>query len=175
MLLPDTLRRLSAHLRPIAALAACTALAGCFQPLYGSLNGGLASKLQTIAVDPIPDMIGHYLGNDLIFDLNGTGSTVTPQYHLKVQLVEAVSTPLVNSYSGIATSATVNVRANYTLTEAGSTKVVFKGTAVNIVTYDRSNQGFANLRAGRDAEIRNAKVLSDQIRTQIAAFFANGG
>jgi LPS-assembly lipoprotein len=43
------------------------------------------------------------------------------------------------------------------------------------VVYDRSTQRLSNVRAARDAEIRNAKTLADQIRTRIAAFLATRG
>ena len=36
-------------------------------------------------------------------------------------------------------------------------------------TYDRSAQRYANIRAARDAEIRDAKTVADQITTRIAA------
>ena len=36
-------------------------------------------------------------------------------------------------------------------------------------SYDRSAQRFANIRAARDAEIRDAKTLADELTTQIAA------
>ena len=43
------------------------------------------------------------------------------------------------------------------------------GVAFTAATYDRSSQRFANIRAARDAEIRDAKALADQIRTRVAA------
>ena len=57
------------------------------------------ADLAAIAVDPIPDRLGHYLGDDLIYALNGTGSHVTPKYRLTVTLAERVQTPLVNTFS----------------------------------------------------------------------------
>jgi LPS-assembly lipoprotein len=42
-------------------------------------------------------------------------------------------------------------------------------------SYDRTSQRFTNLRAARDAEIRDAKSLSDQISTLIAAAIAAKG
>ena len=43
------------------------------------------------------------------------------------------------------------------------------------VVYDRTSQRLSNVRAARDAEIRNAKVLADQIRTRIAIALATRG
>jgi LPS-assembly lipoprotein len=44
-----------------------------------------------------------------------------------------------------------------------------KGFVVSLSDYDRSSNRFANVRAARDAEIRNAKNLAEQIRSRIAA------
>lgn len=158
---------------PLGGLFGCTMLlAGCFQPLYGTLNGQLREELQAIAVDPIPDRIGHYLGNELIFALNGSGSQAPPKYRLLVTLVEKSQTPLVDTFAGRASAATVVVHADFQLLPVSGGPALLKGTAVSTATYDRSIQRFANLRAARDAEIRNAKTLADQIRTRISAALA---
>ncbi len=64
-------------------------LAGCLQPLYAPAGFGLnssplAAELQAIAVDEIPQRLGHYVRNELIFGLNGTGSQPPPRYRLMV-------------------------------------------------------------------------------------------
>lgn len=159
--------------RRLLAIAPALALAACFQPLYGSLNGQLREELQAIAVDPIPERLGHYLGNELIFALNGSGSTVTPKYRLLVTLNERVQTPLVDTFQSRATAATVVVDANFRLQPAGGGETIISGVATSLATYDRSAQRFANLRAARDAEIRDAKALADQIKTRIAAALAS--
>ena len=148
------------------------ALTGCFQPLYGGLNGKLVDELQAIAIDPIPDRIGHYLGNELVFALNGTGSDVTTKYRLHVTLAEKVQTPLVDTFAGRASAATIYVEASYKLTLAGSSTIVDEGIATSLASYDRTAQRFANLRAARDAEIRDAKTLADQIRLSLSAALA---
>ena len=92
------------------AVLAATGLSGCLAPMYGQFaegGPGLQSELQAIAIEPIPERIGHYLGNDLIFDLNGTGSHPNPKYRLFVTLNESVQTPLIDTVSGRASSATV--------------------------------------------------------------------
>ncbi len=154
------------------AVAATLALAGCFQPLYGPLSAGggdVAAELQAIAIEPIPDRIGHYLGDDLVFALNGTGSHVPPKYRLFITLHETSSTPLIDTVSGIASAATVNLNADFRLVPVGGGEPITKGTAMVIASYDRNDQRFANIRAARDAEIRDAKQLSDQLRIRLAA------
>ena len=165
----DFRRRLAAG----TGLAAMLLLSGCIQPLYGTLNGQLREELQAIAVDPIPDRLGHYLGNELIFAFNGTGSEVVPKYRLLVTLAEHVQTPLVDTFAGRASAATVTVDANFQLLPVNGGAAIIAGTAISAASYDRSAQRFANVRAARDAEIRNAKTLADQIRTRVSAALAN--
>jgi LPS-assembly lipoprotein len=48
-------------------------------------------------------------------------------------------------------------------------KVIYSGSASGTAVYDRTLQSFANLRAGRDAEIRVARTLADEIELRVAA------
>lgn len=161
-----------------AALAFATAipLAGCIEPLYGANNAfdssPLASELQAIEVDEIPGRIGHYLRNELIYGFNGTGSTVDPRYRLSITLRERVQTPILDTVTGRATSATVVVDADYKLVTLPKNVEVTKGTAFNIASYDRFSNRFSNVRAARDAEIRDAKMIAESIRTRVATELA---
>ena len=144
-------------------------LGGCLQPLYGGSGGAeLQADLAAIAIDPIPDRLGHYLGDELIYALNGTGSQVTPRYRLTITVAEHVQTPLVDTVTAQATSATVVVDANYKLTHSEGGAPITEGTAFNAAIYDRTINRFADTRAARDAEIRDAQELADQIRTRLA-------
>jgi LPS-assembly lipoprotein len=150
-------------------------LAGCIQPVYGPLSEGggkMADELQAIAVDPIKDRLGHYLSDELIFALNGTGSQVTPKYHLIVTLRQSTGTPLLDTVTGYPTSSTVQVAADYRLEPVASGAPVIKGTASVAASYDRTSQRFADVRAARDAEIRDARSLAQVIRTQLVAALA---
>ena len=156
----------------VIAVAASLALGGCLAPMYGQFaegGPGLQSELQAIAIEPIPDRIGHYLGDDLVFALNGTGSHPQPKYRLFVTLNEAVQTPLIDTVSGRASSATVVINAVYKLEDFVTGLPVTKGTAFVFKSYDRTSERFSNIRAARDAEIRDAKELSEQLRLRLAA------
>ncbi|MDB5597762.1 MAG: uncharacterized protein JWM36_4723 [Hyphomicrobiales bacterium] len=158
----------------IASLAASLLLSGCVQPMYGGLEGAaLRSQLSAIAIEPIPDRIGHYLANELSFSLNGTGSSVTPKYRLYIAIRETVQTPLIDTISGRATAGSVVVDADYRLLPAEGGAPVTEGVAFTVASYDRSSQRFANIRAARDAEIRDAKTLADQIKTRLAIALAH--
>jgi LPS-assembly lipoprotein len=159
--------------RGLAALALALSLGGCFQPLYSeAAHPGLVADLQAIEVTPIKDRIGHYLGDDLISNFNGTGSTPTPKYRLNVTVTRSIQTPTVESQINAASAATVIGTAKFSLVQIESEKgekVVFQGEATTAAVYDRTLQGFANLRAERDAEIRLARALADEISLRVAA------
>ena len=123
------------------------ALGGCLHPMYGQFaegGPGLQAELAAIAIEPIPDRIGHYLGDDLVFDLNGTGSHPTPKYRLFVTLNEGVQTPLIDTVSGRASSATVVINADYRLVAAGTGLPITSGKAFVFKSYDRTSERFSN-------------------------------
>src|SRR5689334_11461740 len=106
----------SRGLSVLGALALAGALAGCFQPLYSeTAHPGLVEDLRAIEVVPIKDRIGHYLGDNLITELNGTGQTPPPKYRLTVTVTTASSTPTVSSLTNVATAATMSAQARFTL------------------------------------------------------------
>jgi LPS-assembly lipoprotein len=153
-----------------AALLMAFGLAGCFQPLYGEASHpGLVDDLKAVEVAPIKDRIGHYLGDDLISKLNGSGETPAARYRLAITVTENSQTPTVSSQINAANAATVIGKATFTLTKIDGGAVVYKGEATSAAVYDRSLQGFANLRAARDAEIRIARALADEIALRVAA------
>ena len=159
-----------------AVLLAPLALAGCFQPLYGTLGpGGMESELQAIRVEPIPDRVGHYVENELVFGLNGSRAEVPAKYRLVVKLTERVQTPIVDTVTFRTTSATLITDAQFELLPVGGGPSIYKSNAFAAASYDRFSQRFSNVRAARDAEQRDARVLADNIRTQVQAFFARRG
>jgi LPS-assembly lipoprotein len=155
----------------LAGLATIAMSLGACAPLYSSTVNGvsLQDELQAIAIDPVPERLGHYLVNELIFALNGTGSTVTPKYKLTITAKERSQSALMDTVTGRASSGTVLVDATYKLTNMSSGATVTTGTAFVSAAYDRTSQRFSNLRAAREAQIRDAKQLADQIKTRIAA------
>jgi LPS-assembly lipoprotein len=159
--------------RAVAALLAAGALGGCFQPLYGeSAHPGLVEDLRAIEVAPIKERIGHYLTENLIADLNGTGQAPPPKYHLTVTVSLGTQTPTVNSIINAATSATLTGDATYVLTKVDGGAQVLTGNASAAAAYDRTTQRYADLRAARDAEIRIARDLSSEISLRLASALA---
>jgi LPS-assembly lipoprotein len=156
-----------------AALSLAGGLAGCFQPLYSeAAHPGLVEDLRAIEVQPIKDRVGHYLTQNLIADLNGTGETPPPKYHLTVTISLGTQTPTVNSEINVASSATLTGDATYTLTKVDGGAEVLKGNASAAAAYDRTTQRYADLRDARDAEIRIARALSSEISLRLASALA---
>lgn len=161
----------------LAAIGALSLiLSACFRPLYGPTASGepMAALLASIQVDDVSmaqgqERIGHYLRSELIFGLDGSGSPSPKRYRLKMQGSELVQTPIVSSTTGRAEAGTIVGTIKYSLENLDGTKVITEGVATSTATYDRSVQRFASLRAARDAEIRLAKVLSEQIKTRLAS------
>ena len=151
-------------------------LSAYFRPLYGPTASGepMAALLASVQVDEVnmaqgQERIGHYLRSELIFDLDGSGQPSTKRYRLKMQGSETVQTPIVSSQTGRAEAGTIIANVKYSLENLDGTKIISEGVATSTATYDRSVQRFASLRAARDAEIRLAKTLSEQIKTRLAS------
>lgn len=163
-----------------AAVTALLALglSGCLRPLYGSpeFNGLNAQQsLAGVAVNIRGERLAHYLRNELEFNLRGGNPTNAPmRYNLTVDTNSRTGGVVVDRISGIAENASLIIEAKYRLTETGKTAVVTEGTATEVISYERSIQRFANVRAARDAEIQGAKQLADQIRSRVASFLATG-
>ncbi|MDJ1158706.1 LPS assembly lipoprotein LptE [Chelatococcus sp. SYSU_G07232] len=175
---PDhvSLRRRALSLAVVGTLA--LGLAGCFRPLYGTTAAGTSVQDTLAAIDvpqirsPNEGRLGHYLRNELAFDLGGGAPVQAKRYRLEITTTERVQTAIVDTQTGRADSATLIAEATYTLKPLGDGPAVTTGKAIASASYDRSSQRFTTLRAARDAEIRVASLLAEQIKTRIAAMLA---
>ena len=150
-----------------ATIGAAIATSGCMRPLYAGADGvALLADIEAIMIEPIPGRIGHYLGNELAFALNGS-RIASEKYLLNIALSQRIQTPVVDTISGRATSATVLVDAEYRLKLIGADKDIASGVAFTLISYDRTSQRYSNIRAGKDAEVKAAKSLAEQIRMKI--------
>ena len=157
-------------IRAVAGLSALIGLGGCFQPLYGeAAHPGLTEALRAVEVAPIPDRIGHYLGDDLISRMNGSGESPPPKYRLTIKLTQSSRAPTIESQIATADAATLVGEASFDLTRIENGALIYTGSATASAVYDRFFQSYANLRAARDAEIRIARVLADEIALRVGA------
>ncbi|MGL4637958.1 MAG: LPS assembly lipoprotein LptE [Beijerinckiaceae bacterium] len=153
-------------------------LSGCIRPLYGTAeNNGLdiQQSLSNVSITVDGDRMQHYLRNELEFGLRGGNapSSTGTQYRLTVNARQRVAATVIDRISGAAETATMILEATYTLTETGKPAVLETGTSTVVVSYDRSQQRFASVRAARDAEIQGARQMADQIKTRVAAYLAS--
>lgn len=168
-----------ARLAVVAGLS--LGLSACFKPLYGPTASGQSFQTVLASID-VPEIdwpdnqavMGHYLRSELVYLLNGSGSDTPKKYALHLSLAKSLSTPTVDTETGRATSAIINGKLSYTLTSIDGKTVYTKGTATSASSYDRYQQRFATVRAQRDAEIRLAKVLAEQVKTRLAASLSAG-
>lgn len=151
-------------------------LSACFKPLYSPTASGESLQTVLAAID-VPEVewpdsqavMGHYLRSELIYALNGSGSNVPKRYVLKLSLTRSITAPIVDTETGRASSAIVGGTLTYVLATPDGKTIITQGSATNTTSYDRYQQRFATVRAGRDAEIRLAKVLAEQVKTRLAA------
>lgn len=184
---PKAAWRWRALLRAAPALLLAALLAGCFQPLYGerSVGGGpgLRHKLAAVEVAILnapngsPEArVGVEVRNSLLFDFTGGSGSVSPTHRLAIVLKGTRSSVIVDTTTARAEVENYGIDAVYTLTELATGKVVANGTTFSRVSYDipGQQQRFARQRGLRDAEDRAAKVIAEQIKTRVAAFFVAG-
>lgn len=155
--------------------AAVLGLSACLRPAYGPTPTGerldralAAIQVDAVTVPPGQERLSHYLRNELAFDLSGSDGK-PKRYVLSLAAQERVQAAIVDTATGRADSATIIGEASYTLTTIDGSRPVTTGKAVSSATYDRSPQRFATVRASRDAEIRLAKLLAEQIRIRLSA------
>jgi LPS-assembly lipoprotein len=167
--------------RLAAAALLAVGLGACLRPLHAPTASGarVSDALAAIEIAPVETAstqarLSHYLRSELVYDLNGSGQPQPKRYKLTIAAAEVVVAPIVESVTGRAAAATLRADAQYTLTTLDGTRVITSGKATASASYDRFPQRFANVRAARDAEIRAAKLLSEQIRTRLSAALATG-
>jgi len=174
-------------LRVCAVLALGALTAGCFQPLYAtrSFNGGvpLGQALAQVQIDKIPapngtpeSRIAVEIQNALDFELTGGGGMISPTHRLAVQITTNRQSITTDINTGLVLSEITGIDARFILTDLATGKPVMTGSTFSRVSsdYPGQQQRFARVRARRDAEDRASKVIADNIRTRLAAFFVAG-
>jgi LPS-assembly lipoprotein len=83
---------------------------------------------------------------------------------------------MISQATGLPTSETLGIDAQYNLIELATDKSVMTGSTFSRVSYDMpgSYQRFARARAFRDGEDRAAQEIADKIQTRLASFFFAG-
>ena len=148
-------------------------LSGCFRPLNGSFgkDSSISAELAKIDIDSTSksEVLNHYLVEDLRFEFNGGNPSKDIRYKLKITATDALTVPVIESSSGRAEIGSIVSSVQFTLTRINTGAVLGSGTVSASATFDRMSQRFSSARARRDAQIRDAQVMAEEIRTRVAA------
>jgi LPS-assembly lipoprotein len=177
----------SSLIRAVVALGIAGLVGACFQPLYGeqSPTGGPVLRDQLSAVDVMQIQapkgtdearIAVEIRNSLLFDFTGGGYAAPPTHRLKIAISSTRASIIVDVNTSRPDAENYGLTASYSLTEIATGKVVVSGTTFARVSYDipGQEQRFARVRGLRDAELRAAKVIADNVRSRLASYFIAG-
>lgn len=167
--------------RIVLVVLAASLLGGCFRPLYGVNSAGVSvkDKLAAVEVETInpgnhnSTRLAYYTQSELTYRMNGgTPESVEKLFDLNVSVSETVTSTIINTSTGNTEAALLTGRARFKLLPKTGGTPLYEGEVVASAAYDRTTQRFASLRAARDAQIRVAKSLADQIQSRVAAKLA---
>ena len=174
-------------IRAAAALVIAALAGGCFQPLYGeqSPTGGPVLRDQLSAVDVLQIQapkgtdearIAVEIRNALLYDFSGGGYAAPPTHRLKIAMSSTRASIIVDVNTSRPDVENYGINVTYTLTEIATGKIVVTGTTFARVSYDipGQEQRYARVRGLRDAELRAAKVVADNIRSRLSSYFIAG-
>ena len=174
-------------IRVAAALAIAALAGGCFLPLYGeqSPTGAPVLRDQLSAVDVLQIQapkgseearIAVEIRNALLYDFTGGGYPAPPTHRLKIAMASTRASIIVDVNTSRPDVENYGINATYTLTEIATGKIVVTGTTFARVSYDipGQEQRYARVRGLRDAELRAARVVADNIRSRLASYFIAG-
>ena len=163
----------------LGLLAGGSLVAGCgWKPLYGTRTPmgaasgapGIDNQLATVRVEPIANRLGQQLHNRLRDGLNPLGQPASSAYRLAVNLNVRTYGALTRSDLS-ATRRNVEVTAYYTLVD-NSGNVVMSDNSQTITGYDEFDDPLNDISANESAQERSTIQLAEQIKTRLAAYFA---
>ena len=148
---------------------------GCgFRPLYAKPDGVAASptaaELATIRVAGIDDRIGQQLRNGLVQRLTPGGETADVRYVLTVKVAQS-NEGLAATNDGHVTLGRMMLTATYFLSDRDGARVK-SGSSRAIATYRTLGPRYGTIAVERDTEERALSELAEDIRSQLAVFFA---
>ena len=137
----------------------------------GSLSGGVLPALDLSESDAAVE-----IRNALLYDFTGGGYAAPPTHRLKIAIASTRASIIVDVNTSRPDIENYGINASYSLTEIATGKVVVTGQTFARVSYDipGQEQRFARIRGLRDAELRAAKVVADNVRSRLASYFIAG-
>ena len=157
-----------------AGLLAAGGLSGCgFQPLYAknpTENTVYNQGFPQVDVGQIDNRLGQILRNELVDRINPRGVARSPTYRLEVAAKERRS-DIVILRDSTATFAKFIVEVKWSLIDLQSNQVVTKGSNQRTSSFSISSSEYAILQAEKDARLRAATELAEDIRLRLALYF----
>ena len=163
--------RLVTALLALAPLAASLGACG-FQPLYGQQHAASApvAALRNVQIATIADRPGQMLRNQLEVLFNPDGSAAPELYQLAVTLRTGTADALIRR-DETASRLSQTVTADYVLTSLADRRILTRGQARSISSFDVVESDFATINAERDVLEANLRQIATQLQTRLAVFF----
>ena len=154
----------------LIALAVVATACG-FKPLHSSMGGAVPAVLSSVDIAPIPSRLGQVVRNHLLDRLTPLGEPAVAKYRFVVSL-RVDKEPLAIAREDSVTRFNVSLQANYHLVHVTSGKSVLHGEARSTASYNLVSSDYANLVAERDAKLRAAREVSDEMKTHLSVYLA---
>jgi LPS-assembly lipoprotein len=152
-----------------ACLLCFAALSACgFTPLYAV--PGVAPGLSAIATDISHGRTAYLLREDLD-DAFGRNNSIPAAYRLKI-VVEERRLARGLRVDNVANRYELQLKVTYTLTQAQTRAVLLSGMVPIAVTYDSADAPYGGISAQMDGQKRAASEAAQQIRLEVACYFA---
>ena len=147
-------------------------LIGCgFRPLHiGSTNSATETLFLETEIAPIENRTGQLLRNNLVRHLYRGRAKKEPRYRLVTKLSENKLLFAVKK-NAFATRANLALTSDFSVSRLLDGKVVFKDSSRITVSFNVLDSEFAAHMAERQAQNRGLRVLSEDMRTRLAAYF----
>ncbi len=175
MLLPESgFTVWSRRIGVIVVLSVGLAVSACqFRPLYGSAPQAqsIAADLSTVDVSKSGGRLVQLIRNRLISTMSPPGKVGVPRYRLELNPVGKTSNVFVRSNTEVD-RLSYKLLVKYNLYDVGGRKVVYSGSTFSIVSFDRVDSEFSNVRALEDVRKKASIVVADDIRLDIASRLA---
>ncbi|MBR9972767.1 LPS assembly lipoprotein LptE [Magnetospirillum sulfuroxidans] len=150
---------------------------GCgFTPMYAknqSQANPVVAELAGIRVAGIEDRSGQILRNALVQRITPLGEPAHSTHSLNVKLTTSQEN-LAERNDGKASLGRLFITATFQLVDYQSEKPVFSSSSRSVVSYRLLGPRYGSTAVERDAEQRALTDLAEDIRAQVAAYFANG-
>jgi LPS-assembly lipoprotein len=155
-----------------AALLVCALLSACgFEPLYARrADGSTVDHMAVTKIAVIEDRVGQQLRNVLLEELTPRGQPAQPLYVLEVKLTESISNLAIQKDDTTSRSS-LELRATYVLRRIADGEALFDGLSRATTSYNVVSSNFATVSAENDARRRNARVLGEEMKIRLAAYF----